>query len=47
MLASCRWGEHAIWCAAEAAGEDEALAQLPYVVARRTTVTRVCEVLIP
>ena len=47
VLASCRWGEHAIWCAVEAGSEDGALGQLPYFVAQRTTVTRVCEVLIP
>ena len=46
-LASCLVGDHAIWWAVEAAGEADALRQLPFFVAQRSTVTRVAEVLIP
>jgi hypothetical protein len=46
-LASCLSGGHAIWWAVEAASEHDALGQLPYFVARRSTVTRVSEVVIP
>ena len=46
-LGSCRSGGHAIWWTVEAESEDDALRQLPYYVAARTTVTRVCEVQIP
>jgi hypothetical protein len=46
-LASCRSGGHAIWWAVEAATEQDALAQLPFYVAERTTVTCVSEVQIP
>jgi len=46
-LASCRSGGHAIWWTVEAESEADALGQLPYYVAARTTVTRVCEVQIP
>jgi hypothetical protein len=46
-LASCRSGEHAIWWTVEAAGAADALALLPYFVARRTTATRVDEIEIP
>jgi hypothetical protein len=46
-LASCRSGGHAIWWAVEATSEDDALRQLPYFVAQRSTVTRVSEVVIP
>jgi hypothetical protein len=46
-LASCPTGGHAIWWALEAASEDDALRQLPFYVAQRSTVTRVAEVEIP
>ena len=46
-LASCAFGGHAIWWWVEALGEQEALALLPFFVARRSTVTRVSEVDIP
>jgi hypothetical protein len=46
-LASCPTGGHAIWWAVEAASEHDALRQLPFFVAQRSTVTRVAEVLIP
>jgi hypothetical protein len=46
-LASCRSGGHAIWWTVEAESEADALRQLPYFVAARTTVTRVSEVQIP
>jgi hypothetical protein len=46
-LASCAYGGHAVWWTVEAAGEQEALEQLPYFVAQRSTVTRVAGVVIP
>lgn len=46
-LASCPTGGHAIWWAVEAASEDDALRQLPFYVAQRSTVTQVAEVDIP
>jgi hypothetical protein len=46
-LASCRSGGHAIWWTVEAESEADALQQLPYYVAARTTATRVTEVQIP
>jgi hypothetical protein len=46
-LASCPTGGHAIWWAVEAASEDDALRQLPFYVAQRSTVTHVAEVEIP
>jgi len=46
-LASCRSGGHAIWWTVEAASQAEALEQLPYFVAERTTVASVSEVEIP
>ena len=46
-LASCPTGGHAIWWALEAASEDDALRQLPFYVAQRSTVTQVAEVEIP
>ena len=46
-LGSCRSGGHAIWWTVEAESEADALRQLPYFVAARPTVTRVCEVQIP
>jgi hypothetical protein len=46
-LASCDSGGHSIWWTVEAASEQDALGQLPYYVAERTTATRVSEVRIP
>jgi hypothetical protein len=46
-LASCSYGEHAIWWCVETTGEAEALGLLPYYVAQRATATRVTEVEIP
>jgi hypothetical protein len=46
-LASCATGGHAIWWALEAASEDDALRQLPFYVAQRSTVTQVTAVEIP
>ena len=46
-LASCRSGGHAIWWTVAAASEAEALALLPFYVAKRTTATSVSEVEIP
>jgi hypothetical protein len=46
-LASCRSGGHAIWWTVEAASEAEALAQLPFYVAERTTAASVSAVDIP
>ena len=46
-LASCPFGEHAIWWWVEALGEPEALALLPFYVAQRSTATRVRGVQIP
>lgn len=46
-LASCRSGGHEIWWTVEAAGEEEALGQLPSFVAERSTITGVDEVEIP
>jgi hypothetical protein len=46
-LASCPTGGHAIWWAVEAPSEDDALRQLPFFVAQRSTVTPVGDVPIP
>ena len=46
-LATCRSGGHEIWWTVEAATEGDALGQLPFYVAERTTVTSVSEVEIP
>jgi hypothetical protein len=46
-VASCRSGGHAIWWTVAAASEAEALALLPFYVAKRTTATSVSEVEIP
>jgi hypothetical protein len=46
-LVSCLAGGHAIWWTVEAPGEQDALRQLPFFVAQRSTVTRVTEVVIP
>jgi hypothetical protein len=46
-LASCLTGGHAIWWTVDAAEELDALRQLPFFVAKRSTVTRVRDVVIP
>jgi hypothetical protein len=46
-LASCPFGDHAIWWTVEACGENEALGLLPFFVAQRATATQVGEVEIP
>jgi hypothetical protein len=46
-IASCAFGGHAIWWTVEAASEADALALLPYYIARRSDVTRIGEVDIP
>lgn len=46
-LASCRSGGHAIWWLVFAPTEADALAQLPFFVAQRSTVAPVDEVQIP
>jgi hypothetical protein len=46
-LASCLAGGHAIWWAVEADDEQEAVRQLPFFVAQRSTVAQVTEVEIP
>jgi hypothetical protein len=46
-LATCRSGGHEIWWTVDAANEQDALGQLPFYVAQRTTATSVSEVEIP
>jgi hypothetical protein len=46
-IASCRTGGHSIWWTVRAESAADALAQLPFFVAARTSVTRVGEVDIP
>ena len=46
-IASCAFGGHAIWWTVEAPSEQEALRQLPFFVAQRSTVTPVGDVPIP
>ena len=46
-LSSCVRGGHSIWWLVEARDVDEALAQLPPYLARRTQASRVGEVSIP
>jgi hypothetical protein len=46
-LASCLSGGHAIWWAVEADSEHDALSQLPFFVAQRSTIAHVSEVVIP
>jgi hypothetical protein len=46
-LASCAFGGHAIWWTVEAPSEQDALRQLPFFVAQRSTVTPVGDVPIP
>ena len=46
-FATCRSGGHEIWWTVDAATEEDALGQLPFYVAERTTATSVSEVQIP
>jgi hypothetical protein len=46
-IASCLTGGHSIWWTVRAESAADALAQLPFFVATRTSVTRVGEVDIP
>jgi hypothetical protein len=46
-LASCAFGDHAIWWDVEAGSQAEALALLPFYLAERTTATQVTTVQIP
>jgi hypothetical protein len=46
-LTSCPTGGHAIWWPVEAASKEDALQQLPFYVAQRSTVTQVTDVVIP
>ena len=46
-LATCRSGGHEIWWTVEAATETDALGQLPFYVAERTTATAISDVEIP
>ena len=46
-MASCAYGEHAVWWWVEAAGKREALGLLPFFVAERATATRIRAVEIP
>ena len=46
-LATCRYGGHDIWWLVEAPGAPEALALLPWFLARRATAARVAPVEIP
>jgi hypothetical protein len=46
-VGSCLSGGHDIWWLVEAPGPDQALAQLPFFVAERSTVTEIREVRIP
>jgi hypothetical protein len=46
-LASCRCGGHSIWWTVDSESEKNALAQLPFYVAERTTAVPVSEVQIP
>jgi hypothetical protein len=46
-IASCAAGGHEIWWIVEAASEADALSQLPYYIAVRSTATAVRAVRIP
>jgi hypothetical protein len=46
-VASCLSGGHEIWWMVDAADPGDALAQLPFFVAERSTVTEIREVQIP
>ena len=46
-VASCLSGGHEIWWLVDAADPDAALAQLPFFVAERSTVTEIRKVEIP
>jgi hypothetical protein len=46
-VASCLAGGHEMWWVVDAGSADEALAQLPHVLATRSTATPITEVQIP
>lgn len=46
-VGSCHFGTHRIWWEVDAVTVDEALAQLPHYVARRTTAIRVGDIETP
>jgi hypothetical protein len=46
-VASCRSGGHEVWWLVDAAGPAQALAQLPFFVAQRSTATEIREVRTP
>jgi hypothetical protein len=46
-VASCLSGSHEIWWFVDAPGPGEALAQLPFFVAERSTATEIRDVQIP
>jgi hypothetical protein len=46
-VGSCLSGDHRIWWTLDADDRDAALAQLPFFVAERSTVTEIRDVLIP
>jgi hypothetical protein len=46
-LASCVFGDHAIWWTVDARDEQDARQRLPFFVAERSTLTRVADVVIP
>jgi len=47
VLASCDSGGHGLWWTVDAGDENEALAQLPGYVAKRTVAVEVREVQVP
>jgi hypothetical protein len=44
---TCRAGGHEIWWLVDAGSAHDALEQLPYFLARRTSVTRITSITIP
>ena len=46
-VASCLSGGHEVWWTVDASDSDQALAQLPYFVAERSTAIEIREVQIP
>jgi hypothetical protein len=46
-IASCAFGGHAIWWTVDARDAGEALGDLPFFIAQRSTATQVAEVVVP